>query len=98
MALKEGPVKFCIELFCMVSHFCGMFKTEPALAAVQPDLTMKAKEIIMLRYSVIFFVIAIIAAALGFGGIAGSAAGIAKILFIAFLVLAVLSLLFGRRL
>ena len=38
----------------------------------------------MLRYSVIFFVIAIIAAALGFGGIAGSAAGIAKILFIAF--------------
>lgn len=44
----------------------------------------------MLRYSVIFFVIAIIAAFFGFGGTAGTAAGIAKFLFIASLVLAVL--------
>lgn len=50
----------------------------------------------MLRYAVIFFVIALIAAALGFGGIAGSAAGIAKILFYAFLILSVLSFIFGR--
>lgn len=35
----------------------------------------------MLHYAVVFFVIAIIAAVLGFGGIAGSAAGIAKILY-----------------
>ncbi|MGV6989456.1 DUF1328 domain-containing protein [Testudinibacter sp. P80/BLE/0925] len=51
----------------------------------------------MLHYSVIFFVIALIAAALGFGGIAGSAVGIAKVLFFAFLILSVLSFLFGRR-
>ena len=39
----------------------------------------------MLHYSIVFFIIAIIAAVLGFGGIAGSAAGIAKILFAGFL-------------
>ena len=51
----------------------------------------------MLRWSVTFFVIAIIAAIFGFGGIAASAEGIARILFFAFIVLAVISLIFGRR-
>jgi len=51
----------------------------------------------MLRYAVIFFVIAIVAAILGFGHIAGTASGIAMILFVAFLILAVLSFVFGRR-
>ena len=37
----------------------------------------------MLHYAVVFFVIAIIAAILGFGG-AGAAVGIAKILFFVF--------------
>ena len=45
----------------------------------------------MLRYAVIFFDIALIAAVLGFGGIAAGAADIAKLLFVVFLVLAVLS-------
>lgn len=35
----------------------------------------------MLRWALIFLVIAIIAAIFGFGGIAGAAAGIAQILF-----------------
>lgn len=47
----------------------------------------------MLHYAIIFFVIAIIAAVLGFGVIAGTAAWIAKVLFIVFLILAVLSFL-----
>ncbi|HEY8938223.1 MAG TPA: DUF1328 family protein [Cyclobacteriaceae bacterium] len=47
----------------------------------------------MLRYSVIFFVIAIIAALLGFGGIAEGAAAIAKVLFYIFLTLFVVTLL-----
>ena len=47
----------------------------------------------MLHYAVVFFVIAIIAAILGFGVIAGTAAWIAKVCFIVFLVLAVLSFL-----
>jgi uncharacterized membrane protein YtjA (UPF0391 family) len=51
----------------------------------------------MLRYALIFLIVAIIAAALGFGGIAGTAGSIAKILFYIFLVLFVLALIFGRR-
>jgi uncharacterized membrane protein YtjA (UPF0391 family) len=51
----------------------------------------------MLSWAITFLVIALIAAALGFGGIAGAATGIAKILFFVFLVLFVISLLAGRR-
>ncbi len=51
----------------------------------------------MLYWALMFLVIALIAAALGFGGIAGAATGIAKILFFVFLVLFVVSLLMGRR-
>ena len=53
------------------------------------------REIVMLHYAVVFFIIALIAALFGFGGIAAGAAGIAKILFIVFAVLAVASFLFG---
>jgi uncharacterized membrane protein YtjA (UPF0391 family) len=56
----------------------------------------------MLRWALIFLVVALIAAALGFGGLAGTAVGIAKILFFVFLVLflvsAVMHLLRGRTL
>ena len=54
------------------------------------------KESIVLHYAIVFLVIALIAAVLGFGGIAGASAGIAKVLFIVFLVLFVASLIFGR--
>lgn len=50
----------------------------------------------MLRYAIISLVIALIAAAFGFGGIAGAATDIAKILFFVFLVLFVVSLIFGN--
>lgn len=40
----------------------------------------------MLGWALMFFIIAIIAAAFGFGGIAVAAAGFAKILFYVFLV------------
>lgn len=52
----------------------------------------------MLRWSVIFFVIAIIAAIFGFGGIAEGAASIAKVLFFIFLTLFVVAILFGASL
>jgi uncharacterized membrane protein YtjA (UPF0391 family) len=51
----------------------------------------------MLNWAVTFFVIAIIAAVLGFTNIAGSAIDIAKILFFVFLILAAVSLIFGRK-
>jgi uncharacterized membrane protein YtjA (UPF0391 family) len=47
----------------------------------------------MLYYALVFFVLAIIAGAFGFGLIASAAVGIAKILFFLFLVLFVVSLL-----
>jgi uncharacterized membrane protein YtjA (UPF0391 family) len=52
-------------------------------------------EVSMLHYTVVFFLIAIVAALLGFSGIAAGAASIAKILFFVFLVCAVVSLLLG---
>lgn len=51
----------------------------------------------MLRWTVIFLVVAIIAAIFGFGNIAAGATQIAKILFFIFLALFVLSLIFGRK-
>lgn len=49
----------------------------------------------MLRWALAFFIIAIIAALLGFGGIAATASGIAQILFYIFLVLFLIALVFG---
>lgn len=51
----------------------------------------------MLRWAVIFLVIALVAALFGWGGIADAAAGIAQVLFFIFLVLFVLALIFGRK-
>jgi uncharacterized membrane protein YtjA (UPF0391 family) len=47
----------------------------------------------MLNWAVTFFIIALIAAVLGFTGIAVAAAGVAKILFVVFLVLFLVSLI-----
>jgi uncharacterized membrane protein YtjA (UPF0391 family) len=49
----------------------------------------------MLRYAVVFFIIALIAAIFGFTGIAAGAAEIAKILFFIFLVIFLATLLIG---
>jgi uncharacterized membrane protein YtjA (UPF0391 family) len=49
----------------------------------------------MLHYTVVFLVIALVAAVFGFTGIAAGAVGIAQILFYIFLLLFVISLVFG---
>ena len=49
----------------------------------------------MLHYAVVFLVIALIAAVLGFGGIAAGAVGIAKLLFFVFLAMAVITFVIG---
>ena len=49
----------------------------------------------MLSWTLMFLVVALIAAVFGFGGIALAAAGIAKILFYLFLVLFLVSLIAG---
>jgi len=49
----------------------------------------------MLRYAVIFLIIAIVAAIFGFGGVASAASGIAVILFWVFLAVFFVSLIIG---
>ena len=49
----------------------------------------------MLKWTIIFLVVALIAAVLGFGGIAEGAADIAEILFYIFIVLFLISLIMG---
>ena len=49
----------------------------------------------MLYYSLVFLLIALIAALFGFGLIASAAAGMAKILFFLFLILFLVSLIMG---
>jgi uncharacterized membrane protein YtjA (UPF0391 family) len=51
----------------------------------------------MLRWTITFIILAIIAAAFGFGGIAAGAASIAKVLFFIFLILFVVSLIRGNK-
>ena len=53
----------------------------------------------MLRWALIFLVIALIAALFGFGGIAGAATGVAQILFWVFVALLVISVVmnFARQ-
>jgi uncharacterized membrane protein YtjA (UPF0391 family) len=51
----------------------------------------------MLYWALMFLVIALVAAVLGFGSLAGTASWIAQVLFVVFLVLFIVSLLMGSR-
>jgi uncharacterized membrane protein YtjA (UPF0391 family) len=57
------------------------------------NVHLQFTEVAMLYWTLIFLIVAIVAAFLGFGGMAIAAAGIAKILFFIFLVLFLVSLL-----
>jgi uncharacterized membrane protein YtjA (UPF0391 family) len=56
----------------------------------------------MLRWALVFLVVALLAAVLGFGGIAGDAAWIARVLFFIFIVIFLVGLIYslatGKRL
>jgi uncharacterized membrane protein YtjA (UPF0391 family) len=49
----------------------------------------------MLHYTIIFFILAVVAGILGFGGLAGTFVEIAKFLAILFVVLLVISLVYN---
>jgi uncharacterized membrane protein YtjA (UPF0391 family) len=72
----------------MISTDCDDFSTSP-------QLNYEGNRI-MLRWAIVFAVLALIAGVLGFGGLSGDFAYIAKILLFVFLVLFVVSLIFGR--
>ena len=50
----------------------------------------------MFRWGIIFLVIALIAAALGFGALSGTAAWAAKVVFVVGIILAVIGFITGR--
>ena len=70
------------------------FYIESAMLST-PVLCANARRLLMFKWALIFAVIALIAAVLGFGGVAGAAAGVAKILFFVGLALVVLFLILG---
>jgi uncharacterized membrane protein YtjA (UPF0391 family) len=51
----------------------------------------------MLRYALIFLLVALIAGALGFFSLEGTAMYIAKVLFFLFIIIFIVSLIMGRR-
>jgi uncharacterized membrane protein YtjA (UPF0391 family) len=85
MALGKLRAPECLQL-----NF--HFSCDLTIARLVPDLD-EPEDSIMLRWALIFFVVALMAAVLGFTGIALAAAGVAKILFYIFVILFVLSLL-----
>ncbi len=68
---------------------------DPRLAEILHPLSPESTppQNIMLEWTLIFLVVALIAAALGFSGVAGQAAGIAKILFVIFLIVWIVTLI-----
>jgi uncharacterized membrane protein YtjA (UPF0391 family) len=69
--------------------------TDRGDVSTSPDLNHEGNRV-MLRWAVVFAVLALIAGVLGFGGLSGDFAYIAKILLFVFLVLFVVSMIFGR--
>ncbi len=69
----------------------------PLIRVVTIIFNYLGEDRLMFRWGIIFLVIAIIAAALGFGGLAGTAAWAAKIVFVVGIILFLISLFSGRR-
>ena len=73
----------------------GSKRRKPRLDIGYRAIWMDHKGGFMLRWALVFFVVALVAAIFGFLGIAAAAAGIAKLLFFIFLVLFLVSLVGG---
>jgi uncharacterized membrane protein YtjA (UPF0391 family) len=79
----------------MVARFCFESGQERGRRPRLPVNGYERRRFFMLSWALTFFIVAIIAAVLGFTTIAGAAAGIAKILFFIFLVLTLVALVAG---
>jgi uncharacterized membrane protein YtjA (UPF0391 family) len=78
--------------YCDIGNDNGVASLSLATATLGSPRNLETQ---MLRWALIFLVVALVAAVLGFGGIASGAAEIAKILFFVFLALLVISLVAG---
>ena len=95
-AQSYACTRLCLAFSGLLAAYSGVVATV-VVAKRQPSGNAGSLQEFnnMLHYAVVFLVIALISAVLGFGGIAAGAAGIAKILFGVFLVMAIVSFLFG---
>jgi uncharacterized membrane protein YtjA (UPF0391 family) len=84
-----SPVSFRIAKLCTKSTFRASKRPVRGCSAYSREGET------MLRWAVIFLIVALIAAAFGFLGIAAAAAGIARVLFFIFLILFLVSLAGG---
>ena len=89
-----------IDLFLLygvakVTVFECFFKLYLYIGYFEPNFTSYFPKTLMLRWSIIFLIIALVAALLGFSSIAGTAIGIAKVLFFVFMVLFIITLIAG---
>src|SRR5690348_8541997 len=87
--------ELCIHFSVPGPQHSPVYQMSSLVASYWKLITRTLNINVMLRWTLIFLVVAIIAAILGFGGIAAGAAGIAKILFFVFLVAFVISLIAG---
>jgi uncharacterized membrane protein YtjA (UPF0391 family) len=62
---------------------------------ITPYPALRAREVPVLRWALIFLIVALVAGLLGFTGIQGIAGEIARVLFFVFLVLLLVSLIMG---
>jgi len=75
-----------------MAHNTTDVTTDMRPCQAHPPKHLYERIIIMLSWALTFLVVALIAAALGFGGIAGASASIAKILFFVFIALFLLAM------
>ena len=94
MRNRGKEISYCIDKFSPDAILLQTAGT--VFLKVYAVMYFSFKSTYMLRWTVIFLIVAIIAAIFGFGGIAAGAAGIAKILFFIFIILFILSLIRGR--
>jgi uncharacterized membrane protein YtjA (UPF0391 family) len=87
-SLSTDPLRSKRPATATASVFTHAHRNRPA------RFTLKGGEK-MLRWALIFLIIALIAAVFGFTGIAVAAAGIAKFLFFLFLVICLIFFIFG---
>lgn len=93
MDCRCGPILRRFARVCPVGK--GARQPQYGPRATYCGRRFDAKEEQMLRWAMIFLVLALVAALFGFGGIASASAGIAKILFTIFLVVFAVMLLLG---
>jgi len=90
---QDGPSVAIVAVHHRLTQSDG--RSGVAASRISDQAPRWSREVIMLRWAVIFFVIAIVAAVLGFGGIAAGASEIARILFFIFLLVFVVTLFMG---